>query len=109
MYVIQNKIPFEMPGGSSGKAKKETRAQWAEKALGTVPTAHTCDNVLEMPNYWSLLMRAEGLEWATASSRSVAATNMPQEKVCREGWRVAASTQEWLFRAQESSAFALGK
>ncbi|CAM9976610.1 unnamed protein product [Ascophyllum nodosum] len=78
--TLSIEIPFEMPGGSSGKAKKETRAQWAEKALGTVPTAHTCDNVLEMPNYWSLLMRAEGLEWATASSRSVAATNMPQEK-----------------------------
>lgn len=43
----------------------------AERALGTVPTAHTCDNVLELPNYWALLVRAEGGERALSSQATV--------------------------------------
>lgn len=32
----------------------------AKKALGTIPTSYTCDNLLELPNYWAPLLRTEG-------------------------------------------------
>lgn len=56
---IKTKIPFEPPGGGRGGEEVSALVK-AKRALGTVPTAHTCDNVLELPNYWALLLRAEG-------------------------------------------------
>ncbi|CAN0318237.1 unnamed protein product, partial [Ectocarpus sp. 13 AM-2016] len=46
----------------------ETSRLAATKSLGQVPTAHTCDNVLELPNYWMLLMRHEGRDEKTQLS-----------------------------------------
>lgn len=55
-------MPFGIPPEGSSEKGKEGRALAAERALGIVPTAHTCDNVLEIPNYWSLMLRAEARE-----------------------------------------------
>lgn len=63
-------IPFELPGGGDGD---ESAAAAAAKALGQVPMAHTCDNILELPNYWLLLMRAEGVDEKTKLSSLSAA------------------------------------
>lgn len=60
--VRRHQIPFELP--ASSKADEQAVAA-ATKALGQVPTAHTCDNILELPNYWVLLMRAEGRDEKT--------------------------------------------
>lgn len=59
------KIPFEVPGGSKDV---ETARLAATKSLGQVPTAHTCDNVLELPNYWTFLMRHDGRDEKTQLS-----------------------------------------
>ncbi|CAN0243386.1 unnamed protein product, partial [Discosporangium mesarthrocarpum] len=31
------------------------------RGICALPTAHTCDNILELPNYWEALLRSEGL------------------------------------------------
>ncbi|CAM9591806.1 unnamed protein product [Scytosiphon promiscuus] len=56
--TLSIEILFEPPGGGKGNESSEMVAR---KALGQVPTAHTCDNVLELPNYWAILMRVDGI------------------------------------------------
>ncbi|CBJ26942.1 possible MAPK [Ectocarpus siliculosus] len=63
--TLSIEIPFEVPGGSKDI---ETARLAATKSLGQVPTAHTCDNILELPNYWMLLMRHEGRDEKTQLS-----------------------------------------
>ncbi|CAN0234772.1 unnamed protein product, partial [Ectocarpus sp. 12 AP-2014] len=63
--TLSIEIPFEIPGGSKDI---ETGRLAATKSLGQVPTAHTCDNILELPNYWMLLMRHEGRDEKTQLS-----------------------------------------
>lgn len=58
-------IPFELPGGGKGDGSPNVVAR---KALGQVPTAHTCDNVLELPNYWALLMEVDGRDEKTPTT-----------------------------------------
>ncbi|CAM9322479.1 unnamed protein product, partial [Ectocarpus sp. 8 AP-2014] len=63
--TLSIEIPFEIPGGSKDI---ETARLAATRSLGQVPTAHTCDNILELPNYWMLLMRHEGRDEKTQLS-----------------------------------------
>ncbi|CAM9110918.1 unnamed protein product [Ectocarpus fasciculatus] len=63
--TLSIEIPFEVPGGSKDV---ETARLAATKSLGQVPTAHTCDNVLELPNYWTFLMRHDGRDEKTQLS-----------------------------------------
>lgn len=64
-HASWTKIPFEIPGG---RKDIETARLAATKSLGQVPTAHTCDNILELPNYWMLLMRHDGRDEKTQLS-----------------------------------------
>ena len=32
------------------------------KILGMLPQAHTCENILELPNYWEALLEVQNLE-----------------------------------------------
>ena len=34
--------------------------------LGMLPQAHTCDNLLELPNYWQAMLQVRG--WCTTGS-----------------------------------------
>lgn len=57
-HTAPSQVPFEPP--PRGDDEAEAMAE-ARRALGVLPTAHTCENVLEFPNYWALLLRSEGL------------------------------------------------
>lgn len=76
--VPARKVPFSLLSGGGGgggpTASGGDDATLAVKALGIVPMAHTCDNVLELPNYWTSVLRAEGITLD-------AATRLPPEDV----------------------------
>lgn len=50
------------PPPSATKAPLGTPAALARSALDRLPCAHTCDNVLEVPDYWSALLASAGVE-----------------------------------------------
>lgn len=56
--MIRVELPF------MALSQEEKRAQ-----MGMLPQAHTCENLLEVPDYWQGLLRAQGLTSAPSGQR----------------------------------------
>ncbi|CAM9765898.1 unnamed protein product, partial [Choristocarpus tenellus] len=71
-----------------------------QRALCAIPTAHTCDNILELPNYWEALLRSEGIPTGVgATSEQIESQNEVQILLSLQLVRLKAIMKEKLLVA----------
>ncbi|KAG2486509.1 hypothetical protein HYH03_014811 [Edaphochlamys debaryana] len=72
--LLKIQAPFVAMGAAEHKA-----------LLGMLPQAHTCDNLLELPNYWESLLTMRGIKGGpTAVARGTAGLTEAQLEDCKE-------------------------
>ncbi|KAG2433893.1 hypothetical protein HXX76_008246 [Chlamydomonas incerta] len=66
--LLKIQAPFVAMGAAEHKA-----------TLGMLPQAHTCDNLLELPNYWESLLQTRGVKGGPAAVARGAAALTPEQ------------------------------
>ncbi|KAG2446496.1 hypothetical protein HYH02_008487 [Chlamydomonas schloesseri] len=66
--LLKIQAPFVAMGAAEHKA-----------TLGMLPQAHTCDNLLELPNYWESLLHTRGVKGGPAAVARGAAALTPEQ------------------------------
>ncbi|KAG5189365.1 hypothetical protein JKP88DRAFT_143452, partial [Tribonema minus] len=55
-------LQYMPPEARAGSNRSASASDAAQSLLGRVPCAHTCDNVLEVPDYWTALVTEAGFD-----------------------------------------------